>query len=148
MTQPNPQPQFTHYVSLHNNSIHPAMTSPAGYEDEHPTEWRGATRAEIARYQQDPATMDSVVPKPLPLDLAGGDSVVTPTTLVLQDDEPTTGDTNPVVPEAPVVPPPAAPAPVAMEPVRPAPVVPAAPSIPQAPSIPAAPAIPAAPTTE
>lgn len=44
-------PKSTHYVSLHNNVIHPAMTSPAGYEDQHPTEWRPATATEIGRFK-------------------------------------------------------------------------------------------------
>ena len=46
----NLQPKHTHYVSLDNGSIHPALTSPSAYEDQHPAEWRPATTAEIEVY--------------------------------------------------------------------------------------------------
>ena len=133
------QPKFSHYVSLHNNSIHPAMTSPAGYEDDHPTEWRGATSAEVARYKTNPASNDSVVPKPLPLSAAHPDAVLTPSSITLQDDEPSIETNAPFVPEAPVVAEPSQPAPGA--PVAPAPITPAF-------AIPSAPALGAGPTSE
>jgi hypothetical protein len=44
-------PKRTHYVSLHNHVIYPAMTSPSGWEDEHPEDWRPASPDEVAKYK-------------------------------------------------------------------------------------------------
>ena len=47
-----PQPaKHTHYVSLSNHVIYPAMSSPSGWEDEHPEDWRPASPDEIAKYK-------------------------------------------------------------------------------------------------
>ena len=43
-------PLHSHYVSLENSVIQPAMSYPSGYEDEHLNEWRPATATEINRY--------------------------------------------------------------------------------------------------
>jgi len=91
--------KHTHYVSNQNSSIHPAMTAPAGYEDEHPSEWRPATAAEIRAYHEGADLVsDEVVDSALPI----APESMTPRTLKLEGDD---------VAEAPVmsaIPPPAA----------------------------------------
>jgi hypothetical protein len=50
-------PKRSHYVSMHNSGIYPAMTSPPGWEDEHPEDWRPASPEEVAKFK---AGIDSV----------------------------------------------------------------------------------------
>ena len=90
MTEPTSvQPKHTHYVSLENGCIHPALTSPAGYEDEHTTEWRPATAAEIQRYESTggQARTEAYTPVPLTAD-AARTAEATPSSLVLSDEAP------------------------------------------------------------
>jgi hypothetical protein len=120
-------PRHTHYVSLHNNTIHPALTSPAGFEDANPKDWRAATHAEIQQYL---GGHDSLEVRPLPLTgiPGGSEALLNPRSLKLAEDDPEPVDQAPVypavaampqdVPEAPVLPPVAPPAPVS--PVLPA----------------------------
>lgn len=98
------QPKHSHYVS-ENGSIHPAMTYPSGYEDEHPGEWRPASRAEIQKYKAGAAGHDTVVIQPLDLDAVTDAAPVAshPNTLKLADE-----DASPVEIAAPVVVPAAA----------------------------------------
>lgn len=96
------RPLHSHYVSLANGLISPAMSYPSGYEDNHPNEWRPATQREVAIYR---ASNGKAVPVPGHndvLDLAPppGERVAsTPTSLVLEDDPPSVsaapfGETN------------------------------------------------------
>lgn len=121
MTEPTSvQPKHTHYVSLENGCIHPALTSPAGYEDEHTTEWRPATASEIQRYVDSAgrATTEAYTPVPLTADPARTAEAV-PSTLTLADEDNVGVQLAPPppsnVPEAAVVPttPPPAPIPPA-----------------------------------
>ena len=103
------------------------MSSPAGYEDDHPTEYRPATYDEIAKYQ---AGVECLDVRELPLEPVESLSA-SPTSITL-------------APEDPVLPPPApvfaaqSPADVPVPPPPPpAPVVPEAPVIPQPPLPPA-----------
>ena len=97
--------KHSHYVSNSNNSIYPAMTSPDGYEDAHPDEWRPATAAEAQKYEDGETT---VTLKELTLGAASGASQpVTPSTLTLQPETETAAaaqtDTGlPPPPPAPV----------------------------------------------
>jgi hypothetical protein len=121
MTEPTSQPKHTHYVSLENGCLHPALTSPAGYEDEHTTEWRPATRAEIERYQNiGTDKFEAYQPVPLQAD-AQRTEQATPATLTLADDDNLGVDITPpapplsisqpsVVPTAPPPPPAVSPA--------------------------------------
>jgi hypothetical protein len=46
------EPQSSHYVSMANGRIYPAMrAASAGYEDVHPDEWRPATPTEIRSFK-------------------------------------------------------------------------------------------------
>ncbi len=109
MTQNNaqaaPGPRATHYVSLTNGGIYPAMTAPLGHEDANPADWRAATPQEIQRYQQGQQAVD-VSPIHLgesPIVPAG---LSTPAALTLAaDDAPPVAPVVPVAPiaEAPVV---------------------------------------------
>lgn len=45
-------PKHTHYVSLGNNVIYPAMRNLPGYEDDNPAEWRVASADEIERFKK------------------------------------------------------------------------------------------------
>lgn len=122
-------PRHQFYVSTHNNTIHPAMTSPAGYEDANPQDWRPATAEEIQRYNGGVDSLDV-----RPLDMAALEALSagsTPRTLKLEDDGPTEpeaqqgiGGSVPPVPPAPAIPE----APV-LPPAPPAPVTPVLPSV-------------------
>jgi len=117
MTEPTSvQPKHTHYVSLENGCIHPAMTSPAGYEDEHTTEWRPATAGEIQRYVDGADRTEAYAPVPLQPD-AERTAIATPTTLTLASDDETNAPVGvqivnpsaqqiPAPPAPPVAPPP------------------------------------------
>jgi hypothetical protein len=91
----------SHYVSAANNGIYPAMTSPAGFEDEHPEEWRPASPEEIAKFK---AGTETIVIEEVDLspgvDDAPPDAVV-PHTLRLADDDPVVPPPAPVIPPAP-----------------------------------------------
>ena len=108
--QNRPQPRHPLYVSIQNGTIHRAMASPSGYEDEHPEDWRPATLAEREQYV---AGVDNIngnpQPAPIPLFDATG-SVATPQTLTLQADDPVPGS---------IVTPPSAPAAPPLQPVVP-----------------------------
>lgn len=121
-------PLHSHYVSRANNGIYPALSSPAGYEDQHPEDYRPATAREVQKYN---AGEEGVVARPLPP--IGDSTSASPTSITLQDDADTDEVGPPVVVVTPVV---AAtdPAPVVVEPA------PAA--------IPPAPAFAAAVTTD
>lgn len=112
--------RHTHYVSLHNNTIHPAMTYPPGFQDANPKDWRPATHAEIERYK---AGKDALEVLPLAFGTPGEASVASPKTLQLSDDEPVVPVTPPApsIPEAPVLEPAIAAAPIS--PPSPAPVI-------------------------
>lgn len=115
MTEPtSTQPKHTHYVSLENGCIHPAMTSPAGYEDEHTTEWRPATAAEIKRYKEGAAGSDRTeayasLSEPLTSAQA---AQVTPTTITLANDDNDGVQIQPPAPPAERTPAPPPPAPL------------------------------------
>lgn len=101
--------KHTHFVSLSNNCIYPAMTSPEGYELDHPTEYRAATHAEIQQYKRG---HDSVEVFELPaLSAEPAAESVSPTTLQLADD-----DDDAPAPVVFIAPAPIAPAPVAIPP--------------------------------
>lgn len=125
MSQPitTPEPKHSHYVSIENDGIYPALSSPSGYEDEHPSEYRAATAAEIEKYKRGAET---VVERALPVDLLPV-SVASPTSITLAPEPPVaiTPFAGPAAPPAAVaapMPPPApAPGPVtAAIPVPPA----------------------------
>lgn len=83
MTQPTVLlPKHTHYVSIENDGIYPALSSPSGYEDEHPGEYRPATAAEIEKYKRG---AEGVVQKPLPVD-SGLVGIAAPATIKLADE--------------------------------------------------------------
>ena len=91
--------KHTHYVSNQNSTIHPAMTAPAGYEDEHPSEWRPATASEIRAYHEGADSVsDEVADNSVPIAAES----MTPRTLKLED-----GDVA-EAPVVPAIPPPAA----------------------------------------
>ena len=130
----NQSAKHTHYVSLTNGAIHPAMTSPAGYEDQHLTEWRPATHTEIQRYLS--GSVETLDVSPLPLESLAPSS---PTTLQLEPEDPaapagpapvfTPAPPAPAIGELPPVSAPAiapAPSPVTPAPVAPAPAIPPA----------------------
>lgn len=123
MTEPTstPQPKHTHYVSLENGCIHPALTSPAGYEDEHTTEWRPATQAEIQRYHAGTERTEAYVPVDLRDAAAERTEQATPSTLTLADDTDTPLGVEIVQPVPTPVPPPGQP--LATTPPPPAPPV-------------------------
>jgi hypothetical protein len=104
------------------------MTSPSGYEDEHPTEYRPANLSEVARYID-----GGVEVVDAPLDLMSLESVgattASPTSIRLAADDPPATFEPPVVPPAalavqpiPVPAAPTAPAPAPTAPVMPAPM--------------------------
>lgn len=69
-----PQPaKRSHYVSMSNDGIYPAMTSPSGFEDEHPEDWRPASPEEIAKFK---AGAESV--RIQAVDLSAGESDLRP----------------------------------------------------------------------
>lgn len=110
-TSPVPQvpAKHTHYVSIENGVIHPAMTYPSGYEDEHPTEWRPATVSEVKKYKAGSESTVTVQP----VQLSDVENV-TPSTIKLADEDPVLPEiVNPAAPAAPAaaVVPPAAPTP-------------------------------------
>jgi hypothetical protein len=119
--------KHSHYVSLHNGVIYPAMTGLPGHEDANPSDWRPATATEVERYRAGQQTVD-VSPIPLGESAPVAPNPAAPTTLQLAPDD---------VP-APVIPPAG---------VQEAPVV-AAKFVPPAPSAAPAVAIPAAPKAE
>ena len=107
--QNRPQPRHPLYVSIQNGTIHRAMTSPSGYEDEHPEDWRPATLGEREQYL---AGVDNVNGNPQPQPIALFDAagnVATPTSLTLQADDAPLGieiqTPAPIVPAAPPLPP-------------------------------------------
>lgn len=130
-----PAPKSTHYVSLHNNGIYPAMAGGAeGYEDEHPTEWRRANQDEIERYVRGEVDVQ-VVPIALSAAVAP-DIAPQPTAVVLAPEDPVVENPAPTIvapaPAAPIAEAPlagpSAPAPVvSATPVMPAPLTPPAP---------------------
>lgn len=99
------------YVSMDNGIVYPAMTSPAGYEDEHPSEWRPANSFEIEQYKSGKANVGT--PAPVPVDLPP--PAATPSTIQLADDpvqeaplaSAIPGAPAPAIPPAPFTPPPA-----------------------------------------
>ena len=106
----NKLPKHTHYVSLENGVIHPALTHPSGYEDQFPAEWRPATAAEVDRYRAGSergntasVSLDAVVIDP---------ALQTPGTIELAPDPPAPPPPSPVQ-EAPTIPPAVPPAPAA-----------------------------------
>lgn len=127
MTEPTsiPQPKHSHYVSLENGCIHPALTSPAGYEDEHTTEWRPATQAEIQRYLAGADRTEAYEPVPLDVNPARTEQA-TPTSLTLASDDDAGAQLGvqivPPIPPAPLPPTPSALSPVAPPPAPPAPL--------------------------
>jgi len=104
--QQRPQGRHPLYVSIQNGTIHRAMTSPSGYEDEHPEDWRPATLGEREQYL---AGVDNINGNPQPQPIALFDAlgnVATPTSLTLQADDPVPVDIAlPPAPPAPVAPP-------------------------------------------
>lgn len=125
-----PAPKFTHYVSLHNNGIYPAMSGGAeGYEDEHPSEWRRANQDEIERYVRGEADVQVV---PIALSAAVAPVAPQPVSVQLAPEDPAEANPAPTivapvvaapVAEAPVVAPAAAAPVVSATPVMPAPLV-------------------------
>ncbi len=126
MTQPTAvPPKHQYYVSLSNDGIYPALSSPSGYEDEHPSEYRAATASEVEEYK---AGVEAVVIKPLPVDYDQLGVTASPATIQLAPEPPV--DIVPPAPPlaAPVSPP--DPAPILatpVSPIGPAPVLPPAP---------------------
>ena len=104
--QQRPQGRHPLYVSIQNGTIHRAMTSPSGYEDEHPEDWRPATLAEREQYL---AGVDNINgnPQPQPIELFDGmGNIATPQSLTLQADDPVPVNIiQPVAPAAPPLPP-------------------------------------------
>lgn len=107
--------KYTHYVSNPTGAIHIAMSSPAGYEDEHPQEWRPATRSEIERFK---TGVDMIDMEPVSIDeaFAGAETAgaYQPQSLRLEPEPPVAAAPLPpvqIVPPgpAPVAAPPAAP---------------------------------------
>lgn len=144
-TEEREGPLHSHYVSRANDGIYPAMSSPLGYEDQHPEDYRPATAREVAKYQ---GGQESITVRALPAAGTAPTDELVPTTLKMLDDEdpeagppvivtPTTAQTAPAPlaadvgqpAPAPVVEPlPITPAPVAAIPVAapaPAPLTPA-----------------------
>lgn len=104
--KPAPVALHTHYVSIHNGVVYPAMTSPEGHEDNNPSDWRPATPQEIEAYLAGDRQVDV---SPLPVDVSAPvESAASPSSLRLEDGPPTAVQEAPVVP--PVAPPPPAPA--------------------------------------
>lgn len=91
-------PKRTHYVSMHNDVIYPAMSAPAGWEDEHPEDYRPATPEEIARYQsgQHLLKIEQIDLSPAAMDEAPASA--SPTTLRLMEDDPPVDDIPPPAP--------------------------------------------------
>jgi hypothetical protein len=115
----NAAPKYSHYVSLENGGIYPAMTSPSGYEDQHLTEWRGANPAEVEKYLRGETAVDV---SPLPISPSPVFPLSSPTTLQLAPEDPA----PPIAPAPPAAP---------VQPIAEAPIVPpAAPVIPRAPA--------------
>lgn len=83
----SPEPRHTHYVSLSNNGVYPAMRSPSGFEDDNPKSWRPANSHEIQLYKEG---------KPLLTEVTGDEIDIAdeaplraaPAALKLADDEP------------------------------------------------------------
>lgn len=135
MTQNNaqaaPGPRASHYVSLTNGGIYPAMTAPLGHEDANPADWRAANPDEIQRYQQGQLEVDV---SPIQLGDAAPaalTALATPAALTLAADDV-------VVPQAP---------PASVAPVAEAPVVTGSVNIPSPPAAPTAAPAPVAPPT-
>ena len=113
-----PRPAHSHYVSLANDVIYPALSSPAGYEDQHPSEYRPATAAEIEKFKRGNTVAVRVAPLPVDQAPAGA----TPTSITLADDGDAGENEQNVAPPAPApAPVPAAPAPVINPAIPPAP---------------------------
>lgn len=97
----------SHYVSLQNDTIYPAMTYPVGYEDDHPNEYRVATAAEIKRLK---AGKDSVSISPLPTEpVDAAPNVAAPAMIQLAEEDeapPPPAATPPPPPAVTAVPPP------------------------------------------
>lgn len=62
MSLKNPGPKkpnlHSHYVSVGNGCVYPALTSEPGYEDRNPAEWRPATADEVERFNAGEAEAD------------------------------------------------------------------------------------------
>lgn len=93
-------PKHTHYVSMMNDGIYQALSSPSGYEDEHPDEFRPATPDEIAKYK---AGAESV--KIEHIDLSESEVVeqerASPMSLKLADEDPEVPPAPAAVPPGP-----------------------------------------------
>lgn len=99
-TKAAPAARFTHYVSLHNGGIYPAMTSPAGYEDDHLNDFRPATKAEIEAYKNGAESIAPQAAELAPESLSEATpSVASPSVIQLQPDDPAPAP-------APAIPPP------------------------------------------
>lgn len=88
--QQRPGPRHPLYVSIQNGAIQQAMSSPSGYEDEHPEDWRPATFAEREQYL---AGVDNINGNAQPQELPqfGAEqatNVATPAALTLAPDDP------------------------------------------------------------
>lgn len=55
-------PKHKFYVSLVNGGVYAAMTHPAGYEDDNPSEWRPASQADLSDVS---ATQTAPTPPPV-----------------------------------------------------------------------------------
>ncbi|MCJ7409508.1 hypothetical protein LPQ06_28350 [Klebsiella pneumoniae] len=97
--QEAPAAKHAYYVSLENGVIYPAMTSPAGYEDEHPSEYRPATQEEVDAYKNG---ADTTRPYAQAQQVEASREVAVPRAIRLEDEP------GEVVPAAPLVPPPPA----------------------------------------
>lgn len=93
-----PAAKHTHYVSLENGVIYPAMTSPAGYEDEHPSEYRPATQEEVDAYKSGADTTRPYARAQVEL----SSEAAVPRAIRLEDEP------SEAAPAAPLVPPPPA----------------------------------------
>lgn len=71
-------PLHSHYVSRHNDGIYPALSSPLGYEDEHPEDYRPATAREVQKYK---GGQESVTTRSLPV--PGAEPTTSPTSITL-----------------------------------------------------------------
>lgn len=96
------QPRFTHYVSLQNGGIYAAMTYPPGYEDDHPNDYRPATKAELELYNngitQIPNATDELAVQPLDSEPP---QIAAPSVIRLQPEDPVPPAPTDAIPPAP-----------------------------------------------
>lgn len=99
------QPKCSHYVSLSNHRIYPAMRNVPGFEDDNPIDWRPATADEVQMYKN--GEQPKFAPAGAPVQLDAPAPAAAPSTIQLADEDPAEPETPPLPPPGFVPTPPA-----------------------------------------